>query len=196
MYLSNSIITHLKNGNVIFNNEELSFKELPKPIILELFKIESKNKKGEHGALNNDDLTALELFFKYAEAHGCPFPTIPTEELLLQHEQETTFYKYSEPTRKLLPIKQKISTNDESLLLGFINLAKHYKIFTDKELKKIESKCREKIENETTLFVVEEAEPIRDENGNKLIDWQQQTKQNKNNALIREFWKWMSKNGI
>ena len=61
-----------------------------------------------------------------------------------------------------------------------------------KELENNLSKWRSIVQNHETEETYFDREILRDENGNKIIDWSQQALQNVNNAQIRAFYKWLA----
>ena len=181
--------TRLKNGNVIYNGKETEIKELPRPFLIDLFADETGITKNK---LSSDNIQALELFFGYAERNGYTFPAIPPKELFLRYEAENTYYKYGDLFQYPVTKKRGERAEDNAILKMFHDFVMDHKLMTEREWERNESYWRETLQNETVTETVYERKPI-EEHGKKVIDWSQQTRQNENNNLIRNFYKWLSK---
>lgn len=188
-------IKRLKNGNVIFNNEEIEFTQLPRPIIIDMFAVENAgrglppNKKEK---LTRDDYDALSAFFDYAKRNGYPFPTIPPKELFLRYEAEHTYYVYGEPYPREITRKRGVSMDDERILLIFHDFVKGHNLMTDREWERNVNDWRDILQNEIITETVLERKPV-EKDGKLVIDRSQQDIQDENNKLIRKFYDWLAK---
>lgn len=193
MELFSHHITHLKNGNFLFNDKEIEFSEFPRPILFEIFRTECEELPGKfRKELTNDDQHALTCFIEYAERNGYQFPTIPPKELFLRYEAEHTYYKYGERFQREITTKPGITVGDNYVLARFREFVLYHKLMTETELDRYEKGWREKIQNETKTETVWDRKPI-EEHGKKVIDWNQQKRQDEVNKLIRTFYNWIVK---
>ena len=188
-------ITTLKNGNVLFNEKEISFEELPRPIIVEMFNTETNGDgltDDQKHQLSNDDHASLNAFFDYAERNGYPFPAIPPKELFLRWESEHTYYKYGERYQRVVTTKRGERPEDNYPILVFHEFVKKHNLMDEKEWARNEKEWREKVQNETETETVWDRKPL-EEKGKRVIDWSQQTRQDEINKLIRKFYDWLSR---
>ena len=193
MELFNHHITHLKNGNVLFNDKEIEFKELPRPALFELFRIEGEGlPDGMKRELTADDKQSLTFFIEYAERNGYQFPAIPPKELFLRYEAEHTYYRYGDPYPREITRKRGERVEDNGALTRFGEFVREHNLLSETEWKRYEKEWREKLQNETITYTVQDRKPI-EEKGKKVIDWSQQTRQDEVNKLIRTFYNWLAK---
>ena len=193
MELSSHHITRLKNGNFLFNDKEIGFREFPRPIIFEMFKTECADLPDKFKKeLSTDDIQSLTYFIEYAERNGYQFPAIPPKELFLRYEAEHTYYKLGDPFPREITRKRGERIEDEGALLRIHEFIKLHNLMENKEWEKMEREWREKLRNETETTIVQERKPI-EEHGKKVIDLNQQTRQDEVNKLIRAFYGWIAK---
>ena len=191
MYLNTGTnqLTKLQNGNVIYNGKETPYKDLPRTVIFQEYERGHRNKDGNE--LTRDDWEPVFLFITHAERNGYPFPTIPPDEFFNEYEAQTTYYKYSEPIQRKRTRKRGETPDDNFVLNMFAQFATQYNIMSKKELETNLEKWRSIAQNHETEETYFDREILRDKDGNKIIDWSQQARQNESNAQIRAFYKWL-----
>ena len=186
-------VTHLKNGNVLFNDKEMELRELPQPIIFEMFRMEGEDLPDDmKKELTTDDKQALTFFIEYAERNGYQFPAIPPKELFLRYEAEHTYYKLGDPFPREITRKRGLTKEDSGALYWIHEFIKCHDLMSEKEWSRYEKEWREKIQNETITETIQERKPI-EEHGKKVIDWSQQKRQEETNKLVRKFYDWLAK---
>ena len=186
-------ITHLQNGNVIYNDKETEFYNLPRPLLFQIFAEETGRIDDFGGGLSRDDTDAINLFIADAERNGYTFPQIPPKEFFLRREEQTRYYKFGEPFQRTIKRKHEITADDNRVLqLTYVFLT-HYGIMSEKEARNLTEGWRKKITEIEETHEITVREPLKDTKGKLVVDWSQQTTQDKKNRVVRAFYDWLDK---
>ena len=187
-------ITHLKNGNVIYNDKEIELFDLPRPVLFYLF-AEEVGIRGEFGAIEiqEDDAESINRAIAKAEENGYTFPQIPPKEYFLRQEEETRYYKYGEPFKQTIKTKRGITAGDHFYINTFLQFVTGNKLMSESEARKLTESWRKTLSEREITEEITVRNPLKDKHGKSVIDWSQQTRQNEVNKLIRTFYDWLSK---
>ena len=187
-------ITHLKNGNVIYNDKEIELFDLPRPILFYLFAAET-GIRGEYGTIElpQDDAQALNCAIAKAEENGYTFPQIPPKEYFLRQEEETRYYKYGEPFKRTIKVKRGVPFGANRAIGIFLDFVKDFDLMSETEARKLADGWLKKLSERETTEEITFRQPLKDKHGKSVIDWSQQTRQDEVNKLIRTFYNWLSK---
>ena len=187
-------VTRLRNGNVIYNDKETEFANLPRPVLLYLFAAET-GMKAEYGeiGITADDAQALNCAITKAEENGYTFPQIPPKEYFLRQEEQTRYYKYGEPFKRTIKVKRGVPFGANRAIRYFLDFVTEYDLMSETEAQKLAESWRKTIAERVTTEEITVREPVKDKHGKSVIDWSQQTRQDEVNKLIRTFYNWLSK---
>lgn len=188
--LSNSNISVLSNGRVIYNNMETALVELPMQAVLEVY---SLTQCGDDGLSSDDELSLL-TFFNYAKNYGYPFPAIPPKEFFNHYDEKHKYYKLEDTPTEHVVKRQHRVTDPEKNAIGLIKrIIEEFHLTSPKEWDIIEKIWIQDLEKKTDEVVLYYRDPIKDKHGNYVVDQTQQKRQDEVGKLIRHFYKWLSR---